>query len=244
MRKARRILRGFLDILFPASCAYCNGTTGDSAVSRFCTVCWNDFAMLPSPTCPSCSRPFESPAALESSPAHVCSECRKHPPQFDQAVAIGQFEGPLREAIHQYKYRPCRSLGRPLGAWLSQNISLLPGVDMVIPVPLHTTRLRKRGFNQALLLAHEVHKKHAIPLSYDNLFRTRPTRPQVELKADERARNVAAAFALKRPEEVKAKHIVVVDDVFTTGATLNECASVLKSAGAAQVVALTLARTV
>jgi len=122
------------------------------------------------------------------------------------------------------------------------NVRLLTDIDVVIPIPLHTKRLRQRGFNQALLLAHAMSTASSIPLSWDNLVRVRPTRPQVELTGEERIKNVAGAFAVRRLNEITAKRVMLVDDVFTTGATMNECAAVLKDAGAAQVVAFTLAR--
>jgi len=112
-----------------------------------------------------------------------------------------------------------------------------------MPVPLHKKRLRLRGFNQALLLAHGVSLRFRIPLNYDNLVRTRYTRPQVELSGRERAENVRGAFDLIRSAEVCEKKILLIDDVFTTGATMNECAKVLKDAGARSVTVLTLART-
>lgn len=121
---------------------------------------------------------------------------------------------------------------------------MLLNIDMIMPVPLHPKRLRQRGFNQALLLAHRISMRHDIPLVYDNLARVRPTRPQVELTGEERVKNVAGAFSLRFPEIVENKHILLIDDVFTTGATMNECAAVLKSAGAEQVTACTLARAI
>jgi ComF family protein len=211
-------------------------------VPFFCSACWNDFAAITGPVCPLCGRPFDSPDALLHSPEHLCGDCRRSPPRYDQALSVGQFEGPLREAIHQFKYRPCRSLGKPLGEWMVDRIRLLSTIDMVIPVPLHVKRLRKRGFNQSLLLAHRVSVRYGMQLSYDNLMRIRPTRPQVELRGDERIKNVEGAFALRHPEKVQGKRIILVDDVFTTGATMNECASVLKDAEASHVTAFTLAR--
>lgn len=239
-----RLLRHILDFILPSACSYCRSPVGDSGIPFFCSSCWNDFAPLYGAVCPRCGRPFESPEALSSSPGHECGACRLNPPLFDQALSIGYFEGPLREAIHQFKYRPCRSLGRPLGEWMAEKVRLLAGIDVVMPVPLHAKRLRQRGFNQALLLAHRMSETHHIPLSHDNLFRSRQTKPQVGLTGEERIRNVAGAFALRRPAEIAARKIVLVDDVFTTGATMNECALVLKDAGAAQVIACTLARAV
>ncbi len=162
---------------------------------------------------------------------------------FDQALSVGYFEGPLREAIHRFKYSPCRSLGKPLAAWAAKHIRPV-AVDCIMPVPLHVSRLRQRGFNQALVLASELSTGFALPLVYDNLARVRPTRPQVELSGEERVKNVTGAFALRRPGEVRDRDVLLVDDVHTTGATMNECAAVLKDAGAARVTALTIARAV
>jgi ComF family protein len=234
--------RHILDFILPTSCSFCNGRVGDSNIPFFCSTCWSDFTPIQGALCPRCGRPFDSPEALSSSPEHVCLACRREPPLFDQALSIGYFEGSLREAVHQFKYRPCRSLGRPLGEWMATHVRLVSDIDFIMPVPLHTKRLRQRGFNQALLLAHRMSEAHRIPCSCDNLYRSRPTRPQVELTGVERIQNVSGAFALRKPGEVVDRSVVLVDDVFTTGATMNECASVLKQAGAAQVTAFTLAR--
>lgn len=240
----KRMIRSFLDFLLPTSCSYCRSRVGSSPVPFFCAACWSDFSLIQGPVCPQCGRPFDSSEALAYSPAHLCGSCRQAPPQYDQALSAGQFEGPLREAVHVFKYRPCRALGSHLGAWMAGAILLEPVIDAVMPVPLHSTRLRERGFNQALLLAHALCKAHGLTLSFDNLNRIRPTRPQVELSGEERVANVAGAFALRRPGEVSGRTVLLIDDVHTTGATLNECARVLKKAGAARVMALTLARAV
>lgn len=238
------IFNRILDIILPTSCSFCSNPVADSTIPFFCTTCWADFTPIQGPVCPHCGRPFDSPETLAHSPDHVCLACRREPPLFDQALSVGYFEGPLREAVHQFKYRPCRSLGRPLGEWMAMNVRLVTDIDMVMPVPLHHTRLKERGFNQALLLAHRMSETHQVPYCCDNLYRTRPTRPQVELTGAERIRNVAGAFALRKPGEVADRSVVLIDDVFTTGATMNECAGVLKAAGAAQVIAFTLARAV
>ena len=195
------------------------------------------------PVCPSCGRPFGSPEALARSPHHECLSCRKEPPYYDQALAAGLFEGPLREAVHVYKYRPLQALGTPLAAWMADQVRMTVPLDVAMPVPLHRMRLRRRGFNQALLLARGISRRFSVPLSYDNLLRTRHTRPQVELSGKERVENVRGAFAVSRPGEVLDRKVLLIDDVFTTGATMNECARVLKEAGAASVTVLTLART-
>jgi len=233
-----------LDFILPTSCSFCNSSVGGSLVPYFCASCWADFSSIDGPVCPRCGKPFDSPETLSHSPDHRCLACRQAPPVFDQALSIGYFEGPLREAIHQFKYRPCRALGKPLAAWMAVNIRPVSYIDCIIPVPLHVARLRQRGFNQALILAHELSRAFSLPLSFDNLKRVRPTRPQVELTGTERIKNVAGAFALRRPGELKDRDVLLIDDVFTTGATMNECARVLKDAGASRVTALTLARAV
>jgi ComF family protein len=239
-----RLFRHLLDFFLPTSCAYCNGPVGNSGIPYFCASCWADFTAMTGPVCPSCGKPFESPETLSHSPDHCCLPCRQTPPVFDQALSIGYFEGPLREAIHQFKYRPCRALGKPLGSWMAKNIRPVSDIDGIIPVPLHVARLRQRGFNQALILAHELSSTFSLPLSFDNLKRVRPTRPQVELSGSERIKNVAGAFSLRRPDEMRGRDILLIDDVYTTGATMNECARVLKDAGASRVTALTIARAV
>jgi ComF family protein len=127
---------------------------------------------------------------------------------------------------------------------MAGNIRTIHAVDVVMPIPLHRSRLHLRGFNQALLLAARIGEAFSMPVCFDNLFRTRPTRPQVELSGPDRVRNVAGAFSLARVDAVKNRSILLIDDVFTTGATINECAKVLKQAGATRVMALTLARAV
>jgi ComF family protein len=117
-------------------------------------------------------------------------------------------------------------------------------LDMIIPVPLSPARLRNREYNQSLLLADRVSQARNIPLSYDNLVRTRETAPQTELSRAVRLKNLRRAFAVRRPQDITGKRVLVVDDVFTTGTTVNECAKVLRKAGAADVYVCTLARTV
>lgn len=237
------LFRRALDLLLPASCSYCRNPVAGSGIPRFCSQCWSELSPVPGPVCPSCGRPFGSPETLAQSPGHECLACRTRPPHFDQALAAGLFEGPLREAIHVYKYRPVRSLGKPLAAWMAQQVRMTVRLDLTLPVPLHKERLRHRGFNQALVLAHGISVRFSVPLLYDNLTRLRSTRPQVELSGRERTENVKGAFGLNRPSEVREKRVLLIDDVFTTGATMNECAKVLKDAGAASVTVLTLART-
>ncbi|MEW6542646.1 MAG: ComF family protein [Nitrospirota bacterium] len=151
---------------------------------------------------------------------------------------------PLREAIHLLKYRGKVALAATLGDLMGTAMDQLPAFDLLVPVPLHPTRLKEREFNQSLLLADRLNRRLRLPLSYDNLLRVRRTDPQTELTRSARLKNLRRAFAVRRPGDIEGKRILLVDDVLTTGTTVNECAKALRRAGAADVYVYTLARTV
>jgi ComF family protein len=164
-------------------------------------------------------------------------------PHFDHAVAAGWYEGVLAEAIHLFKYRGKTLLARPLGAFLVDAMKRLPKVDCLVPVPLHPSRLREREFNQSLLLCDSLKAESGLPVIHDGLERVRETPPQIGLAHAARRGNVRRAFVSKGPERIEGRRIVLIDDVFTTGATVNDCARALKRAGAETVCVLTVART-
>ena len=154
----------------------------------------------------------------------------------------------MREVIHRFKYDGKTFLARPLARMLigpGKELTRLHRIDTIVPVPLHYRRLRQRGFNQASLLARRLGSLLQLPVDYSNLKRTRWTEPQIGLSRKQRAANVKGAFSLKARQKVEGKGILLVDDVFTTGETVNQCVEVLKNAGGArEVVILTVARTV
>jgi ComF family protein len=153
------------------------------------------------------------------------------------------YQGVVAEALQRFKYHGDINLAGILGSFWKR-ISLEGNTfEAIIPVPLHSTRLRERGFNQSLLLSRSLGKIYKIRVLSNALRRIRNTVPQVDLGLSERARNVRGAFVVSRPGEIKDKHLLLVDDVFTTGATVRECAKVLKKSGAKSVFVLTLART-
>lgn len=148
----------------------------------------------------------------------------------------------MRDAIKLFKYQRKISLAKPLGDLLARAYKPSADLDLIMPVPLHPRRLKEREFNQALLLADRVRKRIPVPVSFTNLVRLRETAPQVELERKARLKNLRRAFAVRRPADVHERRILLIDDVYTTGATVNECAKVLRKAGAADIYVATLAR--
>ena len=151
---------------------------------------------------------------------------------------------PLQEALCLFKYRGRVSLAPPLARLMIDRLPPLDPVDLIMPVPLHHERLREREFNQSLLLADLVGEHLHCPVSYTNLLRVVPSQPQTTLSRKDRLRNLRKAFSLRDPDAVVKKCILLIDDVYTTGTTVNECAKTLRKAGSGDVYVLTLARTV
>lgn len=233
-------VKTFFSLFFPQVCPACE-KDAKSGNSHFCALCGKGFSenMITSPFCAVCGIPFQKSAGVD----HACGKCLKEKTPFKEARSAFIYDGAVLEAIHSFKYRGRVILAAPLGRLAAQAAIFSHTPDVIMPVPLHKERLQERGFNQSLLIAKEVAKIIKKDVDYMNLKRERLTAPQVDLKAGERARNVEGAFALARPDEVKGKRVLLVDDVFTTGSTISECSKVLKKAGA-EVFALTLARAV
>lgn len=165
---------------------------------------------------------------------------------FATARAVASYDGSLRKMIHRWKYQEKSHLAPLFGEWLQDAlIRHWPSsfFDLIVPVPLHVKRLRRRGFNQALLLAKVLSRKTGIPYGMRVLRKKKATPPQVNLSRREREREIRGAFFVKDPSKVKGKTVLLVDDVMTTGATVNECSKVLRVEGASSVHVLTLGRT-
>jgi ComF family protein len=171
----------------------------------------------------------------------VCGDCQTDPPPFARARAAAIYDGPVAAAVKRFKFGRQLAYLPLMQSWLQapRCRELAAGADWLIPVPLHPRRLKHRGFNQALLLAQAFPEA---PLAREALLRVRHTVPQVQLKPKERRDNVKGAFAVPDPALVKGKNLLLVDDLYTTGATARECARVLSRAGAARVEVLTVAR--
>lgn len=243
-QKLPGLIRHAVRFFLPADCAACGSPLTSDPVPLFCTTCWNTIAPLKLARCSQCDRPLPSPVVLTYSPSHRCHHCSVRPPAYAKAWTLYPYLPPLQDAICLFKYRGKVSLAKPLGRLMLEALPPSLNTDLVIPVPLHPSRLREREFNQSLLLADQVATYLHQPLSFTNLVRTVPSEPQSTLSRKERLKNLRRAFAVRHPEQVAQKRILLIDDVFTTGTTVNECAKVLRKAGAEAVFVLTLARTI
>jgi ComF family protein len=236
--------RQILRFVLPVECIACGHSLSADPVPFFCTACWHTIRPLQQPACARCDQPFVSPAATTYTPNHHCQQCQERPPDFQRAWTLFPYLSPLREAICSFKYQGKHTLAPPLARLM---ISALPSgidVDIIIPVPLHPARLRAREFNQSLLLADQLSHHLVRPVWATHLVRIAATDPQTTLTRQARLQNLRNAFEVRKPIDLAEKRILLVDDVFTTGTTLNECAKILRKAGSGPVFALTLARTV
>jgi len=237
-------LRQSVRFLIPSDCAACGIALGSDPVPFFCRSCWSRITPLQQPSCARCDQPFVSEAATSHSPDHLCHHCVERLPAFDRAWTLYPYIAPLQNAICAFKYRGKVGLAKPLARLMIQALPDYIQTDVIMPVPLHPSRLRAREFNQSLLLADQVGRHLGIPVAATTLVRLLATDPQTTLSRHERLRNLRQAFGVRTPEAASGRRILLIDDVYTTGTTLNECAKVLAKAGAAAVYALTLARTV
>jgi predicted amidophosphoribosyltransferase len=267
----RNLMDAALALLYPSRCAACDALV-ERAHDVFCAPCALTLVPIEA-ACPRCARPL--PPSASSSPPAPCLQCLQRPPNFAAALAPYEFGGALAQAIRKLKWRHRPELARPLGILLAVAWARAPAayrtVDVLVPVPLHPSRLRVRELNQAAALAQSMRvtcrqrardvleKRTLTPeaqaavqrlvdpcplaaVATRVLLRERDTPPQTGLSALERRRNVLGAFVVRDRRRIAGKQVLLVDDVLTTGATADACAAVLRAAGAASVLVLTLGR--
>jgi ComF family protein len=231
----------FAGLIFPSTCVICATPIESLADGVACAPCWQQTPLaVPEPRCYQCGLPIRG--QLPADPQRRCTRCR------DAAFTLLRFAGPYNGALRAnllfLKDHPhvCQRM-RDLVIAAFEKETALHTVDIVMPIPLHLQRLRERGFNQATLIARLISRRAKIPLKTRWLIRTKHTeRHRAGMDAKARATSVEAAFAVRRPERIKDQIVLLVDDVFTTGATLNECGRTLMEAGAKAVYGFTVAR--
>jgi len=253
-RAVVRVLRSPLDALscalVPAPCALCGFPLPQLSPVPICKACWDEFSVPADAVCARCGDALTDPPALHAS---LCRVCRTVPPPFVRAVAYGPYRGRMRDAIHALKYRRLHSAAHNLGALLAEAILRLredaPHAMLVVPVPLHRSKLAYRGFNQARVLAVAALKTLAqrapdwqLQLAPSTLMRLRATDSQAGLTTRQRRLNVKGAFTVTDRAAIFQRHILLVDDILTTGATARAAADALLQAGASSVWVATLAR--
>lgn len=230
-----------LDFLFPPICHTCRTFIPDAGEIHICGNCREQLPLVKSPLCPVCGIPY--PGVGDD---HVCGQCLTHPPHFDFARASLLYDGAVSKMIHSFKYLYKTHLRRPLALLALEGLgefitSVKP--EVIIPVPLHISRLRKRGFNQAVLLGEIFSDRLSIPMRVKAVARIRRTEPQIDLSGEARRTNVKGAFAVQDHTCIHGRRVLLLDDVMTTGSTADECAKELKKAGALSVIVITIART-
>ncbi len=237
----RASARVALDVVLPFRCAAC-GEIVDGEPG-FCAPCWKQLRFITRPHCGQCCEPFDLPVPDNTR----CGACLAQPPPWSAARAVWRYDSSAREPILRLKYGDRTDLVGLFARHLDTKLNdLADGNSLLVPVPLHRWRLFRRTFNQSALLAQALHRTSGIALSLTAVRRVKPTRPQQGLSRTERLANVRAAFQVPPGERavIKGKTIILIDDVVTTGATLDACARVLLRYGAADVRVLTLARVV
>ena len=242
----RALLALLADAVFPLVCLVCGLELRGPAArgGPLCKGCRTSAAPPPAPLCPACGVPLvTSPATAPS----VCWTCRLHPPAFASARGAALYDpddvpSALVTAVQAFKYRAARSLAEPLASLIIDRLPV-PRDAVLVPVPLHPARLRQRRYNQSALLARAVARRNGLPLLLRGLVRRLPTPPQAALGAAQRRANLAGAFVVPKPVAVAGRHVVLVDDVITTGATADACARALLEAGARRIDAYAVGRT-
>ena len=226
-----------MDFVYPPVCLICKEVireeNSQNPRGSVCPVCWNSLEIEEKPYCSECK------LDLDISQTHNCST------YLDRVYSLGMFDENFQEMIHHFKYKGKVSAGKSLGIRLAQELKKqsVSDVACLIPVPLHKARKRERGFNQSEIVAESLGAELNLKIEKNILSRIKNTRDQTKLSIEERKQNVAGAFQVQDKQKIlQGQKIILVDDVITTGATLNECARVLKQAGAKEILAVTIAK--
>lgn len=228
-------------IFFPSFCHLCSDLLDRSREKVVCRDCLHKLKPRRTSFCLCCGKFFELPEEN-----HICASCLKQRPPFTCHRSCGLYRGEIKDVLLLFKYRGYKILGKPLASFIyqtwGQDESLWWGVDLIMPVPLHPLREKERGFNQAGVMARELAALKGVKFASDGLIKRIHTPPQTTLSGMDRCHNISGAFALKNKTVVEDKTVLILDDVYTTGATITECSTMLRKGGAKEVRALTVAQ--
>jgi ComF family protein len=244
---AREFAGALASILFPAPCRICGQLLENASRVPFCHDCLACLVTYPGPICKRCGRPLVSAVLIENGAEPLCNICRRGLYDFDFARSAAPYSPTVASAIVLLKYEELVPVGRWFAKRLLKVTRAFPeqlAADVVVPVPLHPLRLRERGYNQAELIARPLARQLDLPCRSYLLVRTRPRPDKITLTLRERWRSVRGAYAIRQGKRVDNLRVLLVDDVFTTGATLDACSRALRRGGASYVAALTVARAV
>ncbi|MBP7216401.1 MAG: ComF family protein [Candidatus Omnitrophica bacterium] len=235
--------QGLTDIFYPKVCLTCGDSLSRKpAKDQFvCLECWGKIKINTPPFCHFCGRKLDRIRIAK----HLCRACLKKHVSFDRAFCPCEYSGVLKDLIHAFKYQGKDYLGEPLSTLMINHIKEynlpIQYLDAIVPVPLHSAKLREREFNQAAVLSHCIGKAFNKQVADQVLIRNRPTKTQTDLTPCERTENVRESFSVVHQDAIRQKHLLLVDDVLTTAATSSEAAGALKRAGAGMVFVLALA---
>jgi ComF family protein len=236
-----------ITFIYPAACRECRILIGIGQVPYICDECWAKIEWLEPPWCQRCGIPVHTQDAITANSPIICSECLANPPSYGKLRATAFYEPTLREAIHLLKYERKRVLAKHLIQLMQHHLpndSSGEDYDLLLPIPLHRVRYRKRGFNQSELFAMGVSNVWNVPVRKDVLLRVRNTVALSRLSSQaERVETITGAFDVRFPESIRGKRLLLVDDIFTTGTTIDEAVRVLQPANPFTIDVLVLCRT-
>jgi ComF family protein len=227
-------------LFFPPVCGFCTCALDDPEM-LLCETCTESLRIIPDTVCGQCGMPVPG---LLSRPEGLCGRCLAHPPRYERARYAVEYTGPLRDALIRFKFSGILHAGKGLGEVLlsafRRNFSP-EEFDVILPIPLHPNRLAARGFNQVVVLGERLSSATRIPLDRTSFRKTKDTPPQVGLPRSQRIKNLRGSFGVSRPDRIRGKSVLLVDDVATTGSTVAEAAKTIARAKASRVTLLVLA---
>lgn len=215
-----------LDLIYPPRCIFCTSIIPIEKEKGICEECRKNLSFIKGKVCKKCGKPLE-----ESLSKEVCSDCKENPPGYEKGQAVFIYEGLVKDMIYRFKYGGHREYAKYLGKLMAIQIKeegIRGDIDLIIPVPIHSGRKKKRGYNQCEELAKVISKELNIPMETSILIRAKETRPQSGLSTIQRKNNMKNAFKLNDNLDICHKNILLIDDIYTTGATINSCSKLLR----------------